>query len=123
MGSEHGSCRAAGPPVAVLLQSNDIADLANPGLVYGTILIKSRTVAIPDSTRGSGARSLGKAGFERPNHRTGPLCTPAFAIADQKSQGKQLSEVLLNLKGVRGGGTAIRLSYIRLYVQLSRAGK
>ncbi|MBE3048862.1 hypothetical protein IMZ48_41465 [Candidatus Bathyarchaeota archaeon] len=61
-----------GPPVAVLLQSDDIADLAIPGLPNGTILIKSKTVAIPDSMRGSGARSRGKPGFKWVTHRTGP---------------------------------------------------
>ncbi|MBE3048863.1 hypothetical protein IMZ48_41470 [Candidatus Bathyarchaeota archaeon] len=42
-------------------------------------------------------------------------------MTDQKSQGKQFSKVLLNLKGVRGGSTATRPSFMSLYVQLSRA--
>ncbi|EAQ83552.1 predicted protein [Chaetomium globosum CBS 148.51] len=63
----------------------------------------------------------GKPGFRWVTHRTGPLCTPAFAMTDQKSQGKQFSDVLVNLKGVRGGGTATRPSFMSLYVQLSRA--
>jgi ATP-dependent DNA helicase PIF1 len=42
-------------------------------------------------------------------------------MTDQKSQGKQFSSVLVNLKGVRGGGTATRPSFMSLYVQLSRA--
>jgi hypothetical protein len=54
-------------------------------------------------------------------HRTGPLCTSAFAMTDQKSQGKQFSDVLVNLKGVHSSGTATRPSFMSLYVQLSRA--
>ncbi|EAQ90120.1 predicted protein [Chaetomium globosum CBS 148.51] len=53
--------------------------------------------------------------------QTGPLCTPAFAMTDQKSQGKQFSNVLVNLKGVHSSGTATRPSFMSLYVQLSRA--
>jgi len=110
-----------GPPAAVLLQSDDIADLAIPGLPSGTILIKSKTVAIPGHMRGKTPRSRGKPGFRWVTHRTGPLCTPAFAMTDQKSQGRQFSDVLVNLKGVRGSGTATRPSFMSLYVQLSRA--
>ena len=109
------------PPVAMLFQSDDIADLAIPGLPQGTILVKSKTVTIPEAMRGKGTRSRGKPGFEFVTHRTGPLCTPAFAMTDQKSQGKQFSEVLLNLKGVHGSSTAVKPSFMSLYVQLSRA--
>ncbi|KAL6406058.1 hypothetical protein AUP68_10619 [Ilyonectria robusta] len=109
------------PPAAILLQSDDIADLEVPGLPKGTILIKSKTVVIPDSMRRGNPSSRSKAGFRLVTHRTGPLCTPAFAMTDQKSQGKQFSEVLLNLKGVHGGSTAKRPSFMSLYVQLSRA--
>jgi len=41
-------------------------------------------------------------------------------MTDEKSQGKQFSEVFLNLEGVYGSGTATRLSFMSLYVQLSR---
>ena len=102
-----------GPPVAVLLQSDDSADLAIPGLPNGTILIKSKTVAIPSQMRGKETRWRGKPGFRRVTHRTGPLCTPAFAMTDQKSQGKQFSDVLVNLKGVHFGGTATRPNFMR----------
>lgn len=71
--------------------------------------------------RGGSSRSRGKLGLDRVTHRTGPLCTPAFAMTDQKSQGKQFSQVLLNLKGVHGSSTATRPSFMSLYVQLSRA--
>ena len=37
-----------GPPAAVLLQSNNIVDLAIPGLPHGVILVKSKTVAVPE---------------------------------------------------------------------------
>jgi hypothetical protein len=110
-----------GPPVAVLLQSDDSAGLAIPGLPNGTILIKSKTVAVPAHMRGKERRSRGKPGFRWVTHRTGPQCTPAFAMTDQKSQGKQFSDVLVNLKGVRSSGTATRPSFMSLYVQLSRA--
>ncbi|EAQ86297.1 hypothetical protein CHGG_07550 [Chaetomium globosum CBS 148.51] len=52
-----------GPPVAVLLQSDDSAGLAIPGLPNGTILIKSKTVAIPSQMRGKEGRWRGKPGF------------------------------------------------------------
>ncbi|GKU12202.1 unnamed protein product [Fusarium langsethiae] len=42
-------------------------------------------------------------------------------MTDQKSQGKQFSEVLLNLKGVYGSSSETRPSFMSLYVQLSRA--
>ncbi|KAL2186840.1 hypothetical protein L209DRAFT_771518 [Thermothelomyces heterothallicus CBS 203.75] len=83
-----------GPPVAVLLESDDSAGLAIPGLPNGTILIKSKTVAIPNAIRGKEARSRGKPGF---------------------SQGKQFSDVLLNLKGVYSSSTATRPSFMSLY--------
>jgi hypothetical protein len=110
-----------GPPVAVVLQSDDSAGLAIPGLPNSMILIKSKTVAIPNAMRGKEARSRGKPGFRWVTHRTGPPCTPAFAMTDQKSQGKQFSDVLVNLKGIHSSGTATRPSFMSLYVQLSRA--
>jgi hypothetical protein len=110
-----------GPPMAVLLQSDDSAGLAIPGLPNGTMLIKSRTVAVPADMRGKDGKSRGKPGFRWVTHRTGPLCTPAFAMTDQKSQGKQFSDVIVNLKGVHSSGTATRPSFMSLYVQLSRA--
>src|SRR5437870_5204673 len=62
-----------GPPAAVLLQSDEIGDLAIPGLPKGTILIKSKMVAIPDTMRGKNTRSRGKPGFKCVTYRTGPL--------------------------------------------------
>ena len=59
--------------------------------------------------------------FDRATHRTRPLCTPAFAMSDRKSQGKQFPQVLLNLKGVYGSGTVTRPAFMSLYVHLSRA--
>ncbi len=109
-----------GPAAAVLLQADDIAGLATPGFPKGTILLKSSKVAIPDAMRGKTPRSRGKQGSG--GSRTGRgLCTPAFAMTNQKSQGKQFLDVLVNLKGVRGSGTVTRPSFISLYVQLSRA--
>ncbi|KAK3363994.1 hypothetical protein B0T25DRAFT_562974 [Lasiosphaeria hispida] len=42
-------------------------------------------------------------------------------MTDQKSQGKQFSEALLNLKGVHGSSTATRPTFMSLYVQLLKA--
>ncbi|EAQ86879.1 hypothetical protein CHGG_08132 [Chaetomium globosum CBS 148.51] len=92
----------------------DPGDLAIPGLPNGTILIKSKTVAIPSQMRGKEGRWRCKPGFRWVTHRTGPLCTPAFAMTDQKSQGKQFSDVLVNLKGVHSSGTATRPSFMSL---------
>ncbi|KAK4129805.1 hypothetical protein N657DRAFT_687061 [Parathielavia appendiculata] len=90
-----------GPPVAVLLQSDDSAGLAIPGLPYGMILIKSKAVAVPGQMRGKMRRSR-----------------------DQKSrQGKQFSDVLVNLKGIHAGGTATRPIFMGLYVQLLEGGE
>ena len=44
-------------------------------------------------------------------------------MTDQKSQGKQFSDVLVSLKGARGSGIATKPSFMSLYVQLSRAEK
>ena len=94
-----------------------LIDRAEQG--HRTVLIKSMPVTIPDSMRGRGLGARGKP----VTHRTGPLCTPAFAMTDQKSQGKQFSKVLLNLKGVHGTSTETKPSFMSLYVQLSRAEK
>ncbi|EAQ93012.1 predicted protein [Chaetomium globosum CBS 148.51] len=122
---------AQGMPVAVTrnqfvgLKSDDSAGLAIPGLPNGTILIKSKTVAIPSQMRGKEGRWRGKPGFRWVTHRTGPLYTPAFAMTDQKSQGKQFSNVLINLKGVHSSGTATRPSFMSLaaIVKLERRGE
>ncbi len=71
------------PSLAVLLQSDDVGDLAIPRLPTGAILIQSKAVAIPEVMRG---RSRGKPGFDWVTDRTEPLCTPALAMTDQKSQ-------------------------------------
>ncbi|EAQ84524.1 predicted protein [Chaetomium globosum CBS 148.51] len=112
-----------GPPVAVLLESDDSAGLAIPGLPNGTILIKEQDGRHPRAQmRGKERQMEGQARFSggSPTER-GPLCTPAFAMTDQKSQGKQFSNVLVNLKGVHSSGTVTRPSFMSLYVQLSRA--
>jgi hypothetical protein len=70
------------PPVAVLLQFDSIASLAIPGLPKGTILIKSNTVTIPESISRGNSRLRGEPGFDQATCRTGPLCTPAFAMTD-----------------------------------------
>ena len=77
-----------GPPVAVLLQLDNIADFTIPRLLKGTILVKSKMVAIPEFLRGKDGKLRGKLGFRWVTYRTGPLYTPAFVITDQKSQGK-----------------------------------
>jgi len=52
-----------GPPAAVLLQSDDIANLIMPRLPKGIILVKSKTVAISKSLRGKDSKLRGKPGF------------------------------------------------------------
>jgi len=69
-------------PAALLLQLDDISGLVIPGLPKGTILIRSKTVAIPNSIRGKGFRARGKLGFGEVTYRTGLLYTPAFTITD-----------------------------------------
>lgn len=77
---------------------------------------------IPEHMRGGSSKSKGELGFDRATHRTGPLCTPAFAMTDLKNQGKQFSQVLLNLKCVHGSSAATTgPTFMSLYVQLSRA--
>ncbi|KAK8872334.1 hypothetical protein PGQ11_002848 [Apiospora arundinis] len=77
---------------------------------------------VPDPVYASIAVTSDALHWQSSYNRTGPLCTPAFAVTDQKSQGKQFAEVLLNLKGApRGTATAPRPSFTSLYVQLSRA--
>ncbi|KAH8645343.1 hypothetical protein BX600DRAFT_485118 [Xylariales sp. PMI_506] len=112
-----------GPPAAVLVQSDEIAGISIPGLPPGTLLLKSKPVPVPATLRGTGARAP-KPGFRWVTYRIGPWCTPAFAMTDQKSQGKQFKNVLLNLKSVFsavGSGSAAAPSFMTLYVQLSRS--
>jgi len=84
------------------------------------ILIKSKKVLVPDSIRDKVPGIRGKPESAWVADRTGPLCTLAFAMQDQKSQGNQFSEVFLNLKGVHRI-IPTRPSFIKSYVQLSRA--
>jgi len=70
------------PPVAVLLQLDDIANLVILGLPKGMILIKSKTVAIPKPIRGGSSRLIGKLGFDWVTYKIGPLYTPTFAITN-----------------------------------------
>ncbi|EAQ89279.1 predicted protein [Chaetomium globosum CBS 148.51] len=81
----------------------DPGDLAIPGLPNGTILIKSKTVAIPSQMRGKEGRWRGKPGFRSEEPRQTILgCA-------RQPQRRPLS------------GTATRPSFMSLYVQLSRA--
>lgn len=61
-----------GPPAGVLLQSSETANISIPGLPQGTILLRSKTVAIPDAMRGKDRRPRGKPGLRWVTHRTGP---------------------------------------------------
>ncbi|KAK3358124.1 hypothetical protein B0T25DRAFT_590134 [Lasiosphaeria hispida] len=61
-----------------------------------------------------GPRSRGKSGFKGVTYRTGPLYMPTFMMIDQKSQGKQFSQVLLNLKGIYGSSVTMKPSFMSL---------
>lgn len=109
-----------GPPAAMLIESEATAETAVPGLPKGMMLVKPEAVRVPSELRGGRWRA-GKPGFARVTHRTGLPCTPSFAVTDQKSQGKQFSDVLVNLKGGRGRNALGKPTFMSLYVQLSRA--
>ena len=102
-----------GPPQALVLQSEQIKDLAVDGLPSGTVILKgAQTVRMKTkhATQGHGRCS-----------RTGPTCTPGFVMTDYKAQSRTFDQVLLELKGklmtISGPSKCDPMS---LYVQLSR---
>ncbi|KAK3373914.1 hypothetical protein B0T24DRAFT_703901, partial [Lasiosphaeria ovina] len=99
----HRACTMASYHYSQLPESNVRSLLGRPGTAKVT---NPSFLKIPEHMRG-GSR---------------PLCTPAFAMTDLKNQGKQFSQVLLNLKCVHGSSAATTgPTFMSLYVQLSRA--
>ncbi|KJZ68494.1 hypothetical protein HIM_12113 [Hirsutella minnesotensis 3608] len=103
-----------GPPLGILLQSEETKTLAIPSLPVGTVLIRPMSHTL-DSTN-----SHFKFLSARCTRRGLPV-VPAFVLTDYKSQGKTFVEVLLELRGNRvTNGEPSKCDFTSLYVQLSR---
>ncbi|XP_044718870.1 PIF1-like helicase domain-containing protein [Hirsutella rhossiliensis] len=103
-----------GPPLGILLQSEETKALAIPSLPVGTVLIRPMSHTL-DSTS-----SHFKFLSARCTRRGLPVA-PAFVLTDYKSQGKTFVEVLLELRGNRlTNGEPSKCDFTSLYVQLSR---
>ncbi|XP_044714516.1 PIF1 protein [Hirsutella rhossiliensis] len=103
-----------GPPLGILLQSEETKALAIPSLPVGTVLIRPMSHTL-DSTN-----SHFKFLSARCTRRGLPV-VPAFVLTDYKAQGKTFVEVLLELRGNRvTNGEPSRCDFTSLYVQLSR---
>ena len=103
-----------GPPQALILQSEQIKDLAVDGLPTGTVMLKGGQTVVMDTKHA--VQGLSKC------RRTGPTCTPGFVMTDYKAQGRTFDQVLLELKGklMTTSGPS-KCDPMSLYVQLSRA--
>ncbi|KAJ3568908.1 hypothetical protein NPX13_g6264 [Xylaria arbuscula] len=103
-----------GPPLGILLESQDIKSLAIPALPMGTVLIRPTTYTLDPAN--SHYRFLsGKCS------RRGLPIVPAFVLTDYKAQGKTFVDVLLELRGNRmTNGQPSKCDFTSLYVQLSR---
>ncbi|KAH7237966.1 hypothetical protein B0J15DRAFT_569733 [Fusarium solani] len=103
-----------GPPLGILLESQDTKDLAIPALPTGTVLIRPITHTLDPAN--SHYRFLsGKC------TRRGLPVVPAFVLTDYKAQGKTFIDVLLELRGNRmTNGQPSKCDFTSLYVQLSR---
>ena len=103
-----------GPPLGILLQSEETKALAIPSLPVGTVLIRPMSHTL-DSTN-----SHFKFLSARCTRRGLPV-VPAFVLTDYKAQGKTFIEVLLELRGNRvTNGEPSKCDFTSLYVQLSR---
>ncbi|KJZ68102.1 hypothetical protein HIM_12507 [Hirsutella minnesotensis 3608] len=103
-----------GPPLGILLQSEETKTLAIPSLPPGTVVVRPMSQTL-DSTnphfRFLSARCT----------RRGLPLAPAFVLTDYKSQGKTFVQVLLELRGNRlTNGEPSKCDFTSLYVQLSR---
>ncbi|KAJ3454832.1 hypothetical protein MRS44_013432 [Fusarium solani] len=103
-----------GPPLGILLESQETKDLAIPALPTGTVLIRPTTHTLDPAN--SHYRFLsGKCA------RRGLPVVPAFVLTDYKAQSKTFVEVLLELRGNRmTNGQPSKCDFTSLYVQLSR---
>ncbi|KAM5344579.1 hypothetical protein ACJ41O_013114 [Fusarium nematophilum] len=103
-----------GPPLGILLESQDTKDLAIPALPTGTVLIRPITHTL-DPTNSHYRFLSGKC------TRRGLPVVPAFVLTDYKAQGKTFVDVLLELRGNRmTNGQPSKCDFTSLYVQLSR---
>ncbi|KJZ68594.1 hypothetical protein HIM_12014 [Hirsutella minnesotensis 3608] len=103
-----------GPPLGILLESQETKGFAIPALPTGTVLIRPITHTLDPAN--SYYRFLsGKCS------RRGLPVVPAFVLTDYKSQGKTFEDVLLELRGSRmTNGQPSKCGFTSLYVQLSR---
>jgi hypothetical protein len=103
-----------GPPLGILLESQETKNLAIPALPTGTVLIRPITHTLDPAN--SHYRFLsGKCS------RRGLPVVPAFVLTDYKAQGKTFEDVLLELRGNRmTNGQPSKCDFTSLYVQLSR---
>jgi hypothetical protein len=105
-----------GPPLALILHSDETKHLAIPGMPEGTLLLKQAGTAMmkPTSSAFQFLRSSCR--------RSGLPCTPAFAMTDFKAQGRTFLKVMLELLGKKTTTTGpAKCDFMSLYVQLSRA--
>lgn len=103
-----------GPPLGILLESQDTKNLAIPGLPTGTVLIRPITHTL-DPANSNYRFQSGKCA------RRGLPVAPAFVLTDYKAQGKTFEHVLLELRGNRmTNGQPSKCDFTSLYVQLSR---
>ncbi|KAJ3518612.1 hypothetical protein NM208_g14453 [Fusarium decemcellulare] len=103
-----------GPPLGILLQSNETKGVAIPGLPPGMILIRPISFSLSPTDRHFKFLSAKCT-------RKGLPAVTAFVITDYKSQSKTFSQVLLELRGNRIiNSQPSRCDFTSLYVQLSR---
>ncbi|KAH6883845.1 hypothetical protein B0T10DRAFT_579901, partial [Thelonectria olida] len=103
-----------GPPLGILLQSNETKGVAIPGLPTGMILIRPISFSLSPIDRHFKSLSAKCT-------RRGLLAVTAFVITDYKAQSKTFPQVLLELRGNRIiNGQPSRCDFTSLYVQLSR---
>ncbi|KAJ6436236.1 CFEM domain-containing protein [Purpureocillium lavendulum] len=103
-----------GPPLGIILQSQETKTLAIPSLPAGTILIRPMSHTL-DSTNSQASFLPARC------TRRGLPVAPAFALTDYKAQGKTFAEVLLELRGNRvTNGEPSKCDFTSPYVQLSR---
>ncbi|KAF6517643.1 hypothetical protein HZS61_003204 [Fusarium oxysporum f. sp. conglutinans] len=103
-----------GPPLGILLESQETKDITIPTLPAGTLLIRPITHVL-DPANSCYKFLSGKC------TRRGLPVVPAFVLTDYKAQGKTFADVLLELRGNRvAKGQPSRCDFTSLYVQLSR---
>jgi len=103
-----------GPPLGILLESQDTKEVAVPALPTGTVLVRPITHTLDPANAHYGFLS-GRCA------RRGLPVVPAFVLTDYKAQGKTFVEVLLELRGNRiTYGQPSKCDFTSLYVQLSR---